>query len=315
MIRKEENIQHAIIDELNKVMVENDNVVIVNSDLGLLFKDGKDMSSRPEHVFDVGIAEQDMISTSAGLALCGKTVFTTTIAEMGVTRVLEQIRLDACYQNLNINMFAQGRGFAYGIGGSSHVMIEDIAMLRSIPNISLIFPCDAIETRAAISAAVKQPGPKYIAFSRGVMPTLNDDENYSFEIGKANILHQGNDISIIAFGDMVSNAINAAETLEKEGISVRVVNMHTLKPLDTKAIIDAANETKGIITLETHSIIGGLGSAVCQTLCENQISTPVKLMAAADEFPPIGDEPELIEHNHLDTNSVIKQVREMLSSN
>lgn len=313
MKRKSENMQQAIIQELNIIMDQYKDVFVVNADLGLLLKDGLDMSNHPERVIDVGIAEQNMISTAAGLALSGKIVFTTTIAEMAVARVLEQIRLDACYQNLNINMFGQGRGFAYGVGGSTHVMIEDVAMLRSIPNLTLIFPADAVEARKAIAAAAKCPGPKYIAFSRGVTDTVNT-EDYNFEIGKATTLREGNDMTFIAFGDMVVNALDAAEELANEGISARVLNMHTLKPLDTESILKAAKETGAIVTVETHNIIGGLGSAVAQTLCENNACVPVKMIAARDEFPPVGDEPELIVHNHLDVPSIVAQARKLCKS-
>ncbi len=310
MERKAENMQKAIIEELNEIMDQNENVVVVNADLGLLFKDGKDASHHPERVFDCGIAEPSMIGTAAGLALAGKIPYTTTIAEMAVTRVLENIRLDAAYQHLNMTMFGQGRGVAYGAGGSTHVMIEDISMLRAIPGLTIIFPADAYEARKVIKASVDYPGPKYISFARGVIEAVNPGMDYDYQIGKANTLKEGKDLTIIACGDMVVNSLDAAEALAKEGIDVRVINMHTIKPLDEAAILKAARETSAIVTVETHNKIGGLGAAVAQVLAEQHPGTPMKFLGMDDEFPPVGDEPYLIAHYQLDVPGIIKQVKE-----
>ena len=312
MARKSENMQKTIIETLNVIMNQNEKVVVVNADLGLLFKDGQDMSSHPERVFDVGIAEQNMIGTAAGLALSGKIVFTTTIAEMAVARVLEQIRLDACYQNLNINMFGQGRGFAYGIAGSSHVMMEDISMLRAIPNLSIIFPADAVEARKVIQASVYCPGPKYIAFSRGVTETLYEDDGYEYIIGKANTMRVGKDITIIAAGDMVVVALDAAEILQSEGIDACVINMHTIKPLDNNAVIHAAKQTGAIVTVESHNRLGGLGSAVAEVLCEECRGTLLKIMGAEDRFPDVGDEHEILDANGLNAATVASNAKALL---
>lgn len=317
MERKAENMQKAIIEELNVIMDENENVVVVNADLGLLFKDGKNAAHHPERVFDCGISEPSMIGTAAGMALTGKIPYTTTIAEMAVTRVLENIRLDAAYQNLNMTMFGQGRGVAYGVGGGTHVIIEDISMLRAIPGLTIIFPADAYEARKAIKASVSYPGPKYISFARGVIGAVNPGMDYDYEIGRANVLKEGKDITFIACGDMVVNALDAAEELEKKGINARVMNMHTIKPLDEAAIIKAARETRGIVTVETHNKIGGLGAAVAQVIVEKCAGTPVKFLGIDDEFVPVGDEPDLHRHYGLDVPGIVssaekfwKQIKE-----
>ena len=282
MERKAENMQKAIIEELNVIMDENENVVVVNADLGLLFKDGKNAAHHPERVFDCGISEPSMIGTAAGLALSGKIPYTTTIAEMAVTRVLENIRLDAAYQ--------------------------DISMLRAIPGLTIIFPADAYEARKAIKASVNYPGPKYISFARGVIEAVNPGMDYDYEIGRANTLREGKDITLVACGDMVVNALDAAEELEKKGISSRVINMHTLKPLDAEAIIQAAGATKAIVTIETHNKIGGLGAAVAQVVAEKCTGTPMKFLGIEDEFVPVGDEPDLHKHYGLDVPGIVAQV-------
>lgn len=307
MERKAENMQKAIIEELNVIMDENEKVVVVNADLGLLFKDGRNAAHHPERVFDCGISEPSMIGTAAGLALSGKIPYTTTIAEMAVTRVLENIRLDAAYQHLNMTMFGQGRGLAYGVGGSTHVMIEDISMLRAIPGLTIIFPADAYEARKAIKASVDYPGPKYISFARGVIEAVNPGMDYDYQIGKANTLKEGEDLTLIACGDMVVNALDAAEALEQKGIRAGVINMHTLKPLDEEAVIKAARETKAVVTVETHNKIGGLGAAVAQVIAEKCPGTPVKFLGIEDEFVPVGDEPDLYRHYGLDVPGIAGQ--------
>lgn len=314
MERKAENMQKAIIEELNVIMDENENVVVVNADLGLLFKDGKNAAHHPERVFDCGISEPSMIGTAAGLALSGKIPYTTTIAEMAVTRVLENIRLDAAYQHLNMTMFGQGRGVAYGVGGSTHVITEDISMLRAIPGLTIIFPADAYEARKAIKASVNYPGPKYISFARGVIEAVNPGMDYDYEIGKANILREGKDITLVACGDMVVNALDAAEELEKKGIDAKVINMHTLKPLDSEAIVQAAGATKAIVTIETHNKIGGLGAAVAQVVAEKCTGTPMKFLGIEDEFVPVGDEPDLYKHYGLDVPGIVAQVEEFVKT-
>lgn len=314
MERKAENMQKAIIEELNVIMDENENVVVVNADLGLLFKDGKNAAHHPERVFDCGISEPSMIGTAAGLALSGKIPYTTTIAEMAVTRVLENIRLDAAYQHLNMTMFGQGRGVAYGVGGSTHVITEDISMLRAIPGLTIIFPADAYEARKAIKASVNYPGPKYISFARGVIEAVNPGMDYDYEIGKANTLREGKDITLVACGDMVVNALDAAEELEKKGIDAKVINMHTLKPLDSEAIVQAAGATKAIVTIETHNKIGGLGAAVAQVVAEKCTATPMKFLGIEDEFVPVGDEPDLYKHYGLDVPGIVAQVEEFVKT-
>lgn len=305
MERKCENIQRAIVQELNNIMVENQQVVVVNADIALLFKDGPDSISCPERVLDVGIAEQNMIGVASGLAYSGKTVFTTTIAEMAVARVTEQIRLDGCYPDLNINMFGQGRGFAYGVGGNSHIITEDVAMLRGIPNMTIIMPADAREARKVMHEALYRNGTKYIAISRGNTPNVYD-EDYEFHIGKAVTMRDGTDVTIIAVGDMVAPALDAYEILKEKGIHARVLNMHTLKPLDEEAVRKAAKETGAILTVETHNIMGGLGSAVAEIVVENDL-VPMKRMGAPDQFSKVGPMDQLIAHLGLDAEHIAQE--------
>ena len=310
MERKSENIQRAIVQELNNIMVENDQVVVVNADIALLFKDGPDSISCPDRVLDVGIAEQNMIGFASGLAYSGKTVFTTTIAEMAVARVIEQIRLDGCYPDLNINMFGQGRGFAYGIGGNSHIITEDFAMLRGIPNIKIIIPADAREARKVMHEALSVNGTKYIAISRGNTPNVYEDD-YEFHIGKAVTMREGTDVTIIAVGDMVAPALDAVEILKENGINARMINMHTLKPLDNEAVIKAAKETGAILTVETHNVLGGLGSAVSEVVCE-ECPIPMKKMGAPDQFSTVGPMNELIAHLGLDAEHIAAEAEKLI---
>ncbi|MFA5014675.1 MAG: transketolase C-terminal domain-containing protein [Actinomycetota bacterium] len=309
-----EDSQKAIILELQDIMTENKDVFFVLADVGLLFKFGfgVDAMPHPERVIDVGVAEQNMVGFASGLAYSGKTVFTSTIAEMQTARVTEQIRLDACYPNLNINMLGLGRGLVFAQGGVTHTSPEDIAMLRGIPDITIILSADTLEVRKIVRAAVKTPGAKYIGIPRGKVPRVYESD-YDYQIGKAIILKEGKDITLIATGDMVAKTLDAAVLLDKEsGIKAKVINMHTVKPIDEEAIIKAAKETGAIVTIEDHNIIGGLGGAVAEVLGE-KCPTLMKRIGVPDTFTIIGESWDSILHTYkMDTIDIVAASKDLL---
>jgi transketolase len=315
MEKKTENVQAAIIDELHKMMVENEDIFIVGADLIFLYKAGG--INFPDRMLDVGIAEQTMISMAAGLAYSGKTVFTSAIAEMTTARVAENIRLDCCYPNMNVNMFGQGRGLAYGFLGVTHQATEDIAMIRAIPNMTILLAADPREARKMVRAAAEYPGPTYIGLARGSIPIIPEEEwnvydaDYEFRIGKAVTIKDGGDVTLIATGDMVIKSIEAANLLEKEGIKARVLNMHTIKPLDEEAVIKAAHETGAIVTIEDHSILGGLGGAVAEVVVEH-CPVPMKRVGVPDETTVIGEFDELIRKYKMDPPAIVDAVKGVL---
>lgn len=223
----------------------------------------------PERFFNVGIAEANMIGIAAGLALCKKIPFVYTIAHFMAARCYEQIKVDLCYQKLNVNIVGVGCGFAYSTAGPSHHSIIDIAIMRALPNMVVLAPSDPIEAAMATQASVDYEGPVYIRMSLTGEKIIHN-QDYQYKIGKADILRKGKDVSLISCGSIVNNALRAAQILAKEGIEAKVINMHTLKPIDTEAIIEAMEQTRAIITLEEHSIIGGLGSAVAEVLAETK---------------------------------------------
>ena len=308
MERKTEDVRGAVVDELHKMMEKNRDVYFVTPDLGAQFPNfDKDF---PDRYIDVGIAEQNMVGLAAGLAYSGKIVFTSTLAEMATMRVIEQIRIDLCYPHINVNMFGQGRGLAYGFLGPTHHAPEDIGMLRSLPNLRIMMPADAREARKMVVAVAKDPGPSYIGLPRGAEPVIYDAD-YNFQIGKAITLKDGKDISLIATGAMVSRALDAGEILAKDGIKARVINMHTIKPFDDDAVIKAAKETGAIVTVEDHNILTGLGGAVAEVVVENY-PVPMKRIGVPDIFCAIGHFEELVAKYHMDTPDIVKAAKELL---
>ncbi|WP_102401226.1 transketolase family protein [Haloimpatiens massiliensis] len=285
----------------------NKDVVVMDADLAKSTKSIEFTKSAPERFFDMGIAEQDMIGTAAGLAVSGKTVFTSTFAMFATGRAFEQIRNSVAYPNLNVKIAATHAGLTVGEDGATHQAIEDISLMRSIPNMVVINPADAVETEQAIFAAVEHQGPVYIRLGRMAVPIVHD-ETYKFQIGKGEVLRDGKYATIIATGIMVSVALEAAEELKKQGIEVNVVNMPSIKPIDKELIIKMAKETGKIVTVEEHSVIGGLGSAVAEVLVQ-EYPTKVKMVGVKDKFGHSGTPAELLEHYGLTTKDIIEAVK------
>jgi transketolase len=289
---------------------KNENVVVLDADLSKSTKTAIFQASFPERHINVGIAEADLIGTAAGLAAAGKVAFASTFAVFAAGRAFEQIRNTVAYPKLNVKVCATHAGITVGEDGGSHQSIEDLALMRSIPGMTVLCPADAEETKQMINAVAEMDGPAYVRLGRLNTPVLFD-EDYKFEIGKAATLREGTDVTIAATGMMVPEAVEAAEELAKEGISVRVVNFGTIKPIDKEAIIKAAKETKFILTAEEHSVIGGLGGAISEVVCE-ECPTKVVKMGVYDRFGESGKGEELLEKFELTAPFIVKKVKENL---
>ena len=284
------------------------NVVVLDADLAEATKTIEFKKKYPKRFFDIGIAEQDMMGTAAGLALEGKIPFASTFAIFAAGRAYEQIRNTIAYSNLNVKVAATHAGLTVGEDGASHQSIEDIALMRVIPGMTIISPCDDAETKWAVEEAIKLNGPVYIRLTR---PKVSDvyTNKTKFELGKAITHGDGKDATVIATGLMVQEALKTKELLEKENINIRVIDIHTIKPIDKDVIIKAAKETSKLITIEDHSIIGGLGSAVCEVLSE-EYPAKVCRMGVKDEFGQSGKWNELLEHYGLTCDEIVKVIKE-----
>lgn len=290
----------------------NENVVVLDADLSKSTKTADFKAVAPERFFNMGIAEGNMMGVAAGLSTCGKVPFVSTFAMFAAGRAFEQIRNSICYPKLNVKVCATHAGLTVGEDGASHQAIEDISLMRSVPNMVVINPADDIETEAAIKAVAEMEGPCYVRLGRMAVSRVNDETNYNFVIGKGITLAEGNDVAIIATGIMVEAALEAKEELAKEGINARVINIHTIKPIDEELIIKAAKETGVIVTAEEHSIIGGLGSAVAEVVSE-KCPVPVLRVGVKDTFGESGKPHELLEKYGLTVNNVIANVKEAIS--
>lgn len=288
---------------------ENENIVVLDADLSKSTKTADFKKVCPERFINMGIAEANMMAVAGGLATCGKIPFASTFAMFAAGRAFEQIRNTICYPKLNVKVCATHAGITVGEDGASHQAIEDIALMRSIPNMTVINPSDAVETEAAIRAVAEYNGPCYVRLGRLGVPVINDSPEYKFELGKAITLREGKDATIIATGIMVDAALEAYNTLAEEGIKVKVINIHTIKPLDVDAIVKAARETGVVITAEEHSILGGLGSAVCEALSEN-CPIPVIRVGIKDVFGESGKPDELLKAYGLTADDIVKAVKE-----
>jgi transketolase len=289
----------------------NENIVVLDADLSKSTKTADFKNVFPDRFINVGIAEQNLAGISAGLATAGKIPFMSTFAMFAAGRAFEIIRNAICYPSLNVKICATHAGLTVGPDGASHQAIEDIALMRAIPNMMVINPADAYSTEKLIEAAVAYEGPVYIRLGRAGVPLVYDDQS-TIEIGKANLVKEGKDVTIIATGIMLAEALEAEAELSKDNISVRILDMHTIKPLDEAAIIKAAKETKAIVTAEEHSIIGGLGSAVAEVISENH---PVKMkrVGVLDTFGESGEPRELMEKYHITAADIVKAVKEILA--
>ncbi len=304
-------IKTATRDAYGKALVElgekNKNVVVLDADLAAATKTGAFKKAFPERFFDTGIAESNMMSLAGGLATTGFTVFASTFAMFAAGRAFEQVRNTICYPGLNVKIGATHAGISVGEDGASHQCCEDIALMRSIPGMVILNPADDIEARAAVFAAAEHNGPVYMRFGRLAVPRIFD-EDYKFEIGKAVTLKEGSDVTIIATGLMVNEALEAAKALEAEGISAEVINMHTIKPLDNEAVVSSAKKTGCVVTAEEHNIIGGLGSAVAEVLAE-EYPVPVVRVGVNDEFGKSGPAVELLHLYGLDAENIVKKAK------
>lgn len=290
----------------------NENIVVLDADLSKSTKTADFKEVCPERFFNMGIAEANMMGVAAGLSTCGKIPFVSTFAMFAAGRAFEQIRNSICYPKLNVKVCATHAGLTVGEDGASHQAIEDLALMRSIPNMTVICPSDDVETDAAIRAIAEFEGPCYVRLGRLPVNTINDSKTYEFKIGKGVTLREGNDVTIVATGIMVDTALEAYEILAKEGINARVINIHTLKPLDTELLVKAAQETKAIVTVEEHSIIGGLGSAVSEALSE-ECPVPVLKVGVNDVFGESGKPDELLKKYGLTAEAVVEKVKKSIT--
>ncbi len=286
---------------------ENKNIVVLDADLAGATKTELFAKTFPERFFDIGIAEQDLMSTAAGLATCDKIPYASTFAVFAAGRAYDQIRNSICYPELNVKIVATHAGITVGEDGATHQMLEDLSLMRTIPNMTVMCTSDDTETKWAIKEIAKIKGPVYLRLSRLATPIIYD-ENETFEIGKAKQIGEGKDCTIFATGVMVSEAIKAKEKLKKEDINVRVVDIHTIKPIDKEIIIKSAKETKKLISIEDHSIIGGLGTAIAEVLSEEYPSKLIR-MGMKDEFGKSGKAEDLMKHFHLTAEDIIKEVK------
>ena len=292
-------------EALLKLGKENSSIVVLDADLSSATKTSLFAKEFPDRFFDMGIAEQDMMATAAGFATCGKVPFASSFAVFAAGRAYDQIRNSICYPNLNVKIGATHSGITVGEDGATHQMLEDIGMMRTLPNMTVISPSDDRETKWAIEEASKIKGPVYIRLSRLATPIIYE-ENEKFELGKAKEFGNGEDGTVIATGVTVSEALKAKEELEKKGINIRVLDIHTIKPIDKDAIIKAAKETKKIVTIEDHSITGGLGSSVCEVLSE-EYPTKVTRLGINNTFGKSGKAEKLMEYFGITSSKIVEQ--------
>ena len=297
---------------LVKLGEEHDDVVVLDADLAAATKTGMFKKEFPDRFIDCGIAEGNMMGVAAGLAAAGKVPFASSFAMFAAGRAFEQVRNSIGYPHLNVKIGATHAGISVGEDGATHQCNEDIALMRTIPGMVVINPSDDVEARAAVKAAYEHVGPVYMRFGRLAVPVINDQPDYHFELGKGIVLREGKDAVIFATGLEVNEALQAAKLLEEDGIQVKVVNIHTIKPIDEELIISSAKECGKVITVEEHSVIGGLGSAVCDVLAENY-PVPVKKIGVNDTFGESGPALELIKKFELDGESIYCKVKAFLA--
>lgn len=307
------NPRDAYGETLVELGGKHENIVVLDADLSKSTKTILFAKKYPERFFEMGIAEANMISAAAGLASCGKIPFASTFAVFATGRVYDQIRMDVAYSEANVKIFATHGGISVGKDGASHQMIEDLTLMRVLPNMTVLAPSDATQTRRLVELMAITDGPMYARIGRANAPILYTKEDLKdIEIGKGFTIRDGSDISIIACGTMVDQAVDAWEQLSKEGISARVIDMHTIKPLDEKLVLKCARQTKAVITIEEHSVIGGLGGAVSEVIAENRLAVPFKRMGVQDMFCESGEPEELFEKYGLSTPHIMKTVKKLL---
>lgn len=288
------------------------NLVVLDADLAGATKTGVFKKAFPDRHIDCGIAECNMTGIAAGLATCGKIPFISSFAMFAAGRNFEQVRNSIGYPHLNVKIGATHAGITVGEDGATHQCNEDVALMRTIPGMTVIVPADDVEAKAAVEAAINYEGPVYLRFGRAAVPVINDDPDYKFEIGKGVVLREGKDVTIVASGICVAEALAAAEKLAADGVDAEVINIHTIKPLDEDLVVASAKKTGKVITVEEHSVIGGLGSAVCDALCAKQ-PTPVLKIGINDTFGESGPAAALVVKYGLDGESIYKKAKEFLA--
>ena len=291
---------------------ENPNVVVLDADLAAATKTGMFKKAYPDRHIDCGIAEGNMMGVAAGLATTGKIPFASSFAMFAAGRAFEQVRNSIGYPHLNVKIGATHAGITVGEDGATHQCNEDIALMRTIPGMIVMCPADDVEARAAVKAAAEYEGPVYLRFGRAACPVINDRPDYKFEIGKGNVVREGSDLTIVATGICVGNALEAAEMLAADGISAEVINICTIKPLDEELIVKSAKKTGRVVTAEEHSVIGGLGSAVCDALCKFY-PVPVMKIGMQDTFGESGSAAALVEKYQLDGKGIYAQIKGFLN--
>lgn len=292
---------------------EHDDFLVLDADLAAATQTGKFKAVYPERFYDCGIAESNMVGIAAGIAATGKKVFCSTFAMFAAGRAFEQVRNSVGYPGLHVIIGATHAGISVGEDGATHQCNEDLALMRTIPGMTVICPCDDNEAKLAVKAAYDLEGPVYMRFGRLAVPVVTEDApGYKFEIGKASVLREGKDVTIVATGLMVQAALEAAETLAAKGIDAEVLDMHTIKPLDTEALLKSAAKTGKVVTAEEHSVIGGLGEAVCAALAENN-PVPVHRIGVHDVFGESGPAVDLLHKYGLDAEGVAKEVKEFVA--
>ena len=292
---------------------DHTDIVGLSADLGKSTKIGMFGEKFPDRFFNMGIAEQNMFGVAAGMASVGLTPFVSTFAIFASMRALDQVHTDICYQNLNVKIIATHAGLSFGQAGSTHHCTEDLSIMRSMANLKVIVPADGMETANAVQAAYDTPGPVYIRINRGFDQKLYEDTEYGFELGKAVELEEGTDITIIACGSCVYQAVQASKELNAiDGIKARVLNMHTIKPIDEEAILKAVHETRRIITVEDHNEIGGLGSAVAEVVVKSGKACAFEILGIPDTYSIIGLHEDLMAHYKIDKNGIMESVRNLM---
>ncbi len=298
-------------EALVELGAEHDDFVVLDADLAAATQTGKFKAAYPERFFDAGIAEGNMMGLAAGIATTGRVAFASTFAMFAAGRAFEQVRNSIGYPHLNVKIGATHAGISVGEDGATHQCNEDIALMRTIPGMTVVCPADDVEARAAVRCAYETDGPFYLRFGRLAAPVLNDRDSYEFELGRGVVMREGTDVTIVACGLMVAAALEAADALAASGIEAEVINMHTIKPLDADTLVASARKTGRVVTAEEHSVMGGLGEAVCAALAE-RCPVPVRRVGVQDTFGESGPAQELLHKYGLDANGIAAAVHELL---
>ena len=298
-------------ETLVELGAEHDDFVVLDADLAASTQTGKFKAAYPDRFFDVGIAEQNLMSLAAGIATTGHTAFVSSFAMFAAGRAWEQVRNSIGYPRLNVKVCASHAGLSVGEDGATHQCCEDIALMRAIPGMTVVVPADDVEARAATRAAYEHKGPMYLRLARLATPVINDRDTYEFELGKGIVLREGTDVTIAACGLMVGEALSAAEELASRGVSAEVINIHTIKPIDSELLLASAAKTGRVVTAEEHSVIGGLGDAVLAALAEHPV--PLRKLGVNDVFGESGPALDLLHKYHLDAAGIVSAVDGLLA--